>query len=115
MKPKEKDHLEVIIGSTFNSYRQARLGKKINTTDIYLLNLIYEFLNGCCVTITDAQKVKLEELYGRLYVRSKMICKNLNLEQYKYSKQDTFSQVKYDNFKDENDYIFTQEFNNVFS
>lgn len=116
MNVKEESHLATVLSSIAKAYNKSFLGKQIDATEIYLLDTIYDFINGCHLELTSTQLKKLKNLYQQLYLYSGSICKNLAVEKYKYTKSKHFTQKESTDFGGfEEAGIFTVEFNNIFS
>lgn len=90
----EKAHTSVLIGSLDKVYRQTLLGNKINSNDIYLLNIIFKLLDGCCLELTNNQKRTLSDLYRKLYFKSKQICPGPTIRKYQITKTPKFIQAE---------------------
>jgi hypothetical protein len=71
----ENNHALVLNASLKKLHNQARLNGKLESEDLYVLNLIFNLLNECNVTISNKQRKQLECLYITLYNNSKYICK----------------------------------------
>lgn len=69
------NHALVLNASLTKLYNQARLKGKLESNDLYILNILYNLINECHITITRKQKTQLECLYRTLYNNSKNICK----------------------------------------
>lgn len=90
----EKAHTSVLIGSLDKIYRKTLLGNKINSHDIYLLNIIFKLLDGCCLELTNTQRRILLDLYRKLYFKSEQICPGPTIKKYQITVVPKFIQAE---------------------
>ena len=92
----EKSHYSTIISSLNKEYKKTKIGKTLTPNDIYLLDVIYNLLQGCCLELSDIEtkKKKLLKIYNTLLHGSKIICNNNYQEVYQMSKKDKFIQAE---------------------
>ena len=92
----EKSHYSTIISSLNKEYKKTKVGKTITPNDIYLLDVVYNLLQGCCLELSDIETKKLLKIYNTLLHGSKIICNNNYQEVYQMSKTDKFIQAEKD-------------------
>ena len=92
----EKSHYSTIISSLNKEYKKTKIGKTITPNDIYLLDVVYNLLQGCCLELSDIETKKLLKIYNTLLHGSKIICNNNYQEVYQMSKTDKFIQAEKD-------------------
>lgn len=92
----EKSHYSTIISSLNKEYKKTKIGKTITPNDIYLLDVVYNLLQGCCLELSDIETKKLLKIYNTLLHGSKIICNNNYPEVYQMSKTDKFIQAEKD-------------------
>ena len=90
----EKSHYSTIISSLNKEYKKTKIGKTITPNDIYLLDIVYNFLYGTHLTLSDIEIKKLLKIYNTLLHTSKIICNNNYQEIYQMSKKDIFIQAQ---------------------
>jgi hypothetical protein len=71
----DNNHALVLNASLKKLHDQARLNGKLESQDLYVLNLLFNLIHECNVTISNKQRKQLECLYITLYNNSKYICK----------------------------------------
>ena len=69
----EKSHYSTIISSLNKEYKKTKLGKTLTPNDIYLLDIVYNLLQGCCLELSDIETKKLLQLYNNILFNSKII------------------------------------------
>lgn len=90
----EKSHYATLISSLNKEYKQTKLGKSINSIDVYLLDIIYNLLQESNLTLSDEEITKLMKKYNTILYNSKVICNNTYQEVYQMSKKDNFIQAE---------------------
>ncbi len=90
----EKAHYSTLISSLNKEYKKTKIGKTLTPNDIYLLDVIYNLLQGCCLELSDIETKKLLKIYNTLLHGSKIICNNNYQEVYQMSKKDKFIQAE---------------------
>jgi len=90
----EKSHYSTIISSLNKEYKKTKIGKSITPNDIYLLDVVYNLLQGCCLELSDIETKKLLKIYNTLLHSSKIICNNNYQEIYQMSKKNKFIQAE---------------------
>jgi len=90
----EKSHYATIISSLNKEYKKTKIGKTLTPNDIYLLDVVYNLLQGCCLELSDIEIEKLLKIYNTLLHNSKIICNNNYQEVYQMSKKDKFIQAE---------------------
>lgn len=68
-------HLTTLVGSLNTSYDKARFMGRLDSRDIYLLNIIYDIITSCKLMLSLDQYEHITSLYNNLYYTSKNICK----------------------------------------
>ena len=92
----EKSHYSTLISSLNKEYKKTKIGKTITPNNIYLLDVVYNLLQGCCLELSDIETKKLLKIYNTLLHGSKIICNNNYQEVYQMSKTDKFIQAEKD-------------------
>ena len=92
----EKAHYSTLISSLNKEYKKTKLAKTLTPNDIYLLDIVYNLLQGCCLELSDIEIKKLLTVYNNLSFGSKVICNNNYQETYQMSKKDKFIQAEKD-------------------
>ena len=90
----EKAHYSTLISSLNKEYKKTKLAKTLTPNDIYLLDIVYNLLQGCCLELSDIEIKKLLTVYNNLLFGSKVICNNNYQETYQMSKKDKFIQAE---------------------
>ena len=90
----EKSHYATVISSLNKEYKKTKIGKTISPNDIYLLDIIYDFLYGTNLQISDIEIKKLLKRYNIILHSSRIICNNNYQEVYQMTKKDKFIQAK---------------------
>lgn len=111
----EKDHNSLIVSSLNVIYNKGLINGKLNTIDLYLLNIIYKLIND--ENFIDI-KEELKSLYLNYYYNSKNICKINSLNNYNVlNVGNNFIQLETGDCVQEQDFqgIFTIEFNDIFN
>ena len=90
----EKSHYATIISSLNKEYKKTKIGKTISPNDIYLLDIVYNLLQGCCLELSDIEIKKLLKIYNTILHSSRIICNNNYQELYQISKKDKFIQAE---------------------
>lgn len=92
----EKSHYSTIISSLNKEYKKTKVGKTITPNDIYLLNIVYNFLYNTDLDLSDVEIKKLLNIYNTILYNSKIICNTNYQEVYQMSKKDIFIQAEKD-------------------
>jgi hypothetical protein len=90
----EKNHASTIISSLSKIYNEGKITGKLDAIDLYLLNIIYKLLQGCCITLTETQKKQLINSYRNIYFHAKNICHTTAIEIYKPTYKTPFFQAE---------------------
>lgn len=90
----EKSHYSTLISSLNKEYKKTKLGKSLTPNDIYLLDVVYNLLQGCCLELSDIEIKKLLNIYNNILFTSKVICNNNYQEVYQMTKEDKFIQAE---------------------
>jgi len=88
----EKSHNATIISSLNKEYKKTKIGKTIIPNDIYLLDIVYDFLYGTHLVLSDIEIKQLLKIYNTILHSSKVICNNNYQEIYQMTKKDKFIQ-----------------------
>ena len=59
----EKSHYSTLISSLNKEYKKTKLAKTLTPNDIYLLDVVYNLLQGCCLELSDIETKKLLKIY----------------------------------------------------
>lgn len=105
----EKSHYSTLISSLNKEYKKTKLAKTLTPNDIYLLDIVYNLLQGCCLELSDIEIKKLLTVYNNLLFGSKVICNNNYQETYQMSKKDKFIQAEKtdcNNYPSNTNYIY---------
>lgn len=90
MNINETNNQAITISSLNKIYNLAKINGKLDSINLYILNIIFKLLNGCCIELTHKEKIKLMEMYRKVYFNTDNICKNFTVEPYKYTKPKFF-------------------------
>ena len=90
----EKSHYATLISSLNKEYKKTKTGKSINPIDIYLLDIVYNFLYGTNLALSVIEVKKLLKIYNTILHNSNIICNNNYQEVYQMSKKDVFIQAE---------------------
>ena len=90
----EKSHYATLISSLNKEYKKTKTGKSINPIDIYLLDIVYNFLYGTNLALSVIEVKKLLKMYNIILHGSRIICNNNYQEVYQMTKKDKFIQAK---------------------
>ena len=90
----EKSHYATLISSLNKEYKKTKTGKSINPIDIYLLDIVYNFLYGTNLALSVIEVKKLLKMYNIILHGSRIICNNNYQEVYQMSKTDKFIQAE---------------------
>ena len=90
----EKSHYATLISSLNKEYTKTKIGKPLTPNDIYLLDIIYNLLNGCCLELSSLEYRQLLNIYNNILFNSKVICNNSYQQEYQITKKDKFIQAE---------------------
>lgn len=90
----EKSHYSTLISSLNKEYNKTKIGKSLTPNDIYLLDIVYNLLQGCCLELSDKEIQKLLKIYNDVLFNSKVICNNNYQEVYQMSDKNKFIQAE---------------------
>lgn len=76
----EQSHTSTILNSLDKIYNQARIKGKFKSINLYILNIIFEFLNNESIVLTECQKKELNDLYLKIYFNSENICNTFEIK-----------------------------------
>lgn len=96
----EKLHYSTLINSLSKEYNKNRIGKSMTPDDIYILDIIYNLLQDCCIDLNNDEKLQLLEMYSHLLFNSDVICNNTYIKVYQTSKGTPFVQAEKDDCND---------------
>ena len=82
----ETNNQAITISSLNKIYNQAKINGKLDSVNLYILNIIFKLLNGCCIELTHYEKQRLMEMYRKIYFHTDNICKKAFVEPYQYTK-----------------------------
>jgi hypothetical protein len=87
-----KNHLGVLIGSIEKIYKKAQISGKLESVDIYYLNIIYKLLNNS--ELTNTENNKLIDFYNKLSFYSENICPPKIIKKYQTTPKVVFEQAE---------------------
>ena len=87
-----KNHLGVLIGSIDKIYKKAQLVGKLESKEIYYLNIIYKLLNN--LELTNSQNNQLITFYNKLSFYSDSICPPKVIKKYQTTPKPKFEQAE---------------------
>lgn len=90
----EKSHYATVISSLKKQYVNTKIGKVLNPNDIYILDVVYKFLDECCLPLTDCEKKDLLDIYKKLLYKSNTICTSNYQDKYQVSKKNKTIQAE---------------------
>ena len=86
----ENNHSLVLNASLKKLYNKGRINGKLEPKDLYVLNILYNLINECHITISHEQRKQLECLYRTLYNNSQNICKVKTVKGYNVDSDSKF-------------------------
>lgn len=90
----EKNHQSALISSLEKVYNTGKLTGRLNSIDIYILNIIYKLLDNCCIELTNTERKILMDMYRNVYFHSEQICNTTSIEIYKNTYKTPFFQAE---------------------
>jgi hypothetical protein len=87
-----KNHLGVLISSIDKIYKKAQLRGKLETKEIYYLNIIYKLINK--LELTNSQNNQLVSFYNKLSFYSDKICPPKVIKKYQTTPKPKFEQTE---------------------
>lgn len=90
----EINNISVIISSLDKIYKKGQLTGKLDSSNLYILNIIYNLLDNCCLELTNEQRILLMNMYRNIYFYSENICKVSNIKKYKIEPKIVFEQAE---------------------
>lgn len=87
-----KNHLGVLIGSIDKIYKKAQMVGKLESKEIYYLNIIYKLLNNS--ELTNSQNNQLITFYNKLSFYSDNICPPKVIKKYQTTPKPKFEQAE---------------------
>lgn len=90
----EQNNTAVLISSLDRIFNQGKLKGKLNSIDLYILNLTHDLINNCCIELTHDQRKALMDLYRKIYFNSEEICHVTNVQKYQIQPEITFTQAE---------------------
>jgi hypothetical protein len=87
-----KNHLGVLISSIDKIYKKAQMVGKLESKEIYYLNIIYKLLNN--LELTNSQNNELITFYNKLSYYSKNICPPKVIKKYQTTITPKFQQLE---------------------
>ena len=87
-----KNHLGVLIGSIDKIYKRAQMVGKLESKEIYYLNIIYKLLNN--LELTNSQNNQLITFYNKLSFYSDNICPPKVIKKYQTTPKPKFEQAE---------------------
>jgi len=90
----ETNNISVIISSLDKIYKKGQLTGKLDSSNLYILSIIYNLLDNCCLELTNEQRIILMDMYRNIYFCSENICKVSNIKKYKIEPKIVFEQAE---------------------
>ena len=87
-----KNHLGVLIGSIDKIYKKAQMVGKLESKEVYYLNIIYKLLNNS--ELTNSQNNQLITFYNKLSFYSDNICPPKVIKKYQTTLKPKFEQAE---------------------
>ena len=87
-----KNHLGVLIGSIDKIYKKAQMVGKLESKEVYYLNIIYKLLNN--LELTNSQNNQLITFYNKLSFYSDNICPPKIIKKYQTTPKPKFEQAE---------------------
>ena len=87
-----KNHLGVLIGSIDKIYKKVQMTGKLESKEIYYLNIIYKLLNT--LELTNSQNNQLITFYNKLSFYSDNICPPKVIKKYQTTPKPKFEQAE---------------------
>ena len=87
-----KNHLGVLIGSIDKIYKRAQMVGKLESKEVYYLNIIYKLLNNS--ELTNSQNNQLITFYNKLSFYSDNICPPKVIKKYQTTPKPKFEQAE---------------------
>ena len=87
-----KNHLGVLIGSIDKIYKKAQMVGKLESKEVYYLNIIYKLLNNS--ELTNSQNNQLITFYNKLSFYSDNICPPKIIKKYQTTPKPKFEQAE---------------------
>ena len=87
-----KNHLGVLIGSIDKIYKKAQTVGKLESKEVYYLNIIYKLLNNS--ELTNSQNNQLITFYNKLSFYSDNICPPKVIKKYQTTPKPKFEQAE---------------------
>ena len=87
-----KNHLGVLIGSIDKIYKKAQMVGKLESKEVYYLNIIYKLLNNS--ELTNSQNNQLITFYNKLSFYSNNICPPKVIKKYQTTPKPKFEQAE---------------------
>ena len=87
-----KNHLGVLIGSIDKIYKKAQMVGKLESKEVYYLNIIYKLLNN--LELTNSQNNQLITFYNKLSFYSDSICPPKVIKKYQTTPKPKFEQAE---------------------
>lgn len=83
----ESNHASIANASLKKIYNQARIKGKLDSVDLYILDVLFKHINDCNIELTHDQKKKLQCIYRIIYNTSPDICKVSKISGFKNPKK----------------------------
>lgn len=87
-----KNHLGVLIGSIDKIYKRVQMVGKLESKEVYYLNIIYKLLNNS--ELTNSQNNQLITFYNKLSFYSDSICPPKVIKKYQTTPKPKFEQAE---------------------
>lgn len=90
----ELSHEQIIVSTLNKIHNQSKIDGVLQIKNVYLLNIIYNLINSCCLELSKDILDKLTNLYLCILNNSNEICHNLEIEKYKSKSINYFVQAE---------------------
>lgn len=76
----EKQHYATIISSLNKEYNNLKLGRRMNTVDSYLLDIVFNLIHNEKLNLTTTDEQSLLKIYNTILYNSKTICSDVYID-----------------------------------
>ena len=90
----EQNHTSVLISSLGKIYNKGKIKGKLKAINLYLLNVVYKLLDGCCLTLSNTERRALMDIYRKIYFNSEDVCKITSIPKYQIQPTVRFFQAE---------------------
>jgi hypothetical protein len=90
----EQTHEGILISSLNKVYNKGRVYGKLKALNLFILNLTFKLLDGCCLELTNAERRQLLDIYRKIYFNSEDVCNSVPLSKYELIQKSKFTQAE---------------------